>query len=167
MNATMSRAGLAVVLIALGATGATAAQSFKKYGEEAGWEIAINEAMGPGCLINKKGDGMQVQLGIDATSAKPTGYMAVFTRADAGVAAGDEVPVQFEIAGKTFKGEAFGEKLEGFRGAFVPVDNPDFVYDLAKQETMKILVEGSDPIEVSLAGTDAAFKAMRACQEAQ
>jgi hypothetical protein len=41
-----------------------------------------------------------------------------------------------------------------------------FVTALHK-ETMKITVEGLEPIKVSLAGTDAAFKAMRECQEAQ
>ena len=121
----------------------------------------VNENMGPGCLIAKKGDGMQVQLGVDATSAKQTG--AVFTKADVNVSAGEQAPVSFEVGVKTFKGEAFGEEMEGFRGAFVPVNNPAFVYDLAKQETMKITVEGLDPINVNLAGTDAAFAAMKAC----
>jgi hypothetical protein len=156
---------------ALVATSATA--EIKKYGEAAGWEIAVNEEMGPGCLIEKRGEGWQVQLGVDATSSEKTGYMAVFAKADMPAGAGEALPVDFEVGGETFKEDAFGEKLdmfrriEGFHGAWVPVNNPDFVYDLAKEETMKVIVEGNDPIEVSLAGTDAAFDAMRECQEAQ
>ena len=165
MNA-FTYTGLGLGLTVLAASGA-AAETFKKVGEEAGWEIMVNENMGPGCLIAKKGDGMQVQLGVDATSAELTGYMAIFTKADVNVSAGEQAPVTFEVGGKTFKGEAFGEQMDGFRGAFVPVKNPAFVYDLAKQETMKITVEGLDPIDVSLAGTDAAFAAMKACQESQ
>jgi hypothetical protein len=157
--------GVAFACAALAATAAHA--QFKKYGEAAGWEIAVNEKMGPGCLITKRGDGFQVQLGIDATSAEKTGYMAAFTRTDMPVSEGSEVPVEFEVGGETFQGEAFGEKMEGFSGAWVPVNNSQFVYDLAKKETLTIKAEGLDPIEVSLAGTDAAFEAMRECQEAQ
>ena len=58
-------------------------------------------------------------------------------------------------------------RMEGYHGAWVPVNNPDFACDLAKMETMTITVEGMDPIEVSLAGTDDAFKALRDCQAAQ
>lgn len=149
----------ALVLAVLAASGATA--EIKKIGEAAGWEVAIKEAIGPGCLITKSADHLQVQLGVNARSAEKTAYMAVFTRANVGVAEGDTLPVEFEIGGKTFKGEAFGEQMKGFQGAWVPVNNPDFVYDLAKEEMMKIMVSGLDPIEVRLAGTDAAFQAMR------
>ena len=40
-------------------------------------------------------------------------------------------------------------------------------YDLAKKKTLTITPEGRQPIVVSLAGSDAAFKALRACQDAQ
>lgn len=160
--------GVGVALaVAAGAATWVSAEDLKKVGEAAGWEIAVNKNMGPGCLILKRGDGMQVELGINALNAEKIGYMAVFTRADIGAAEGDMAPVQFEVGGKTYDGEAFGEKMNGFQGAWVPVHNPDFVYELAKMETMKITVEGIDPIDVSLAGTDDAFKALRECQEAQ
>jgi hypothetical protein len=49
----------------------------------------------------------------------------------------------------------------------LPVNNPDFIYDLAKKKTLTITPQGREPIVLSLAGTDAAFKALRACQESQ
>lgn len=171
MNAFIS-AGLTLAVAAGVATGASAAE-VKKLGEAAGWEIAVNEDMGPGCLIEKQGEGWQVQLGVDALNAEKIGYMAVFAKTKSPLGADEALPVDFEVGGKSFEGVAFGEKLdmfrrmEGYHGAWVPVNNPDFVYDLAKMETMTITVDGMDPIEVSLAGTDDAFKALRECQDAQ
>lgn len=171
MNAFIG-AGVALIIAAGAAAGASAGE-VKKLGEAAGWEVAVNKDMGPGCLIEKQGEGWQIQLGVDALDAQPTGYMAVFAKTKAALGEGEALPVSFEVGGKTFEGVAFGEKLgmfkrmEGYHGAWVPVNNPDFVYDLATKETMKISIDGMDPVEVSLAGTDAAFKALRECQAAQ
>ena len=73
----------------------------------------------------------------------------------------------FDVDGQKFSGEATGQRIEGMDGAFVWVNNPDFIYDLAKKNSMTISPAGRDPIVLSLKGTDAAFKALRACQEAQ
>lgn len=40
------------------------------------------------------------------------------------------------------------------------------IYDIAKMKTLTITPEGRKPFALSLAGTDAAMQAMRACQEA-
>ncbi len=117
------RGCLALAVAAGAATGMTAA-GIMVVGKAAGWEIAVNENMGPGCLILKKGHGMQVELGVNALNAEKIGYMAVFTRADVGAAEGEMAPVQFEVGGKTYKGEAFGEQRDGFQGAWVPVTTP-------------------------------------------
>jgi hypothetical protein len=159
-------AAIGLAVITAGATTATAA-TFQKVGTEAGWNVMVNEALGPGCLIEKKVDHLEVMLGIDASGSETIGYMAVYTRSDVDVAEGEAVPVSFQAGGRTFEGEAFGEKRDGFHGAWVPVNNREFIYDLAKEETMTVAVSDLPPIEVSLAGTEAAFQAMRTCQEQQ
>lgn len=156
--------GMALAFSALAATGAIAQ---KKYGSEAGWEILVKEEMGPGCLIKKaNADGTQIQMGIDA-KGKMRGYMALYTKADANVASGKKIPVLFDVDGQKFSGEAEGQAIGGYRGAYVWVNNADFIYDLAKKNAVTITPEGGNPIVVKLAGTDAAFKALKACQEAQ
>jgi hypothetical protein len=123
--------------------------------------------MGPGCLITKaNADGTQIQMGIDATG-KLRGYMALYTKADAKVASGEKLPVLFDVDGQQFSGEAKGQVMDGYRGAFVWVNNVDFIYDLAKKKAVTITPEGGTPVVVSLTGTDAAFKALRACQDAR
>ena len=155
--------GLALGLAFCAATSASA--EAKKYGSEAGWDIFVNDSMGPGCLIARKlNPETQVQMGIDATAA-PLGYMALYTKAPAQVSAGEQLSVVFDVDGQKFTGEAKGLQMEGFRGASVAVNNLDFIYDLAKKKTLTITPDGRDPIVVSLAGTDAAFKALRECQQ--
>lgn len=162
---TCTLIGTTLAIAALAATGASAAS--KKYGSEAGWDIFINENTGPGCLLARKLTAdAQIEMGID-TTAGPRGYLALYTKADANVSAGEKLSVIFDVDGQQFSGQATGQQMEGFRGAYVPVNNPDFIYDLAKKNKLTITPAGREPIVLSLAGTDAAFKALRACQDAQ
>jgi hypothetical protein len=159
------RIGAALAIAASAATDASA--QFKKYGAEAGWEILIKENMGPGCLMARKAnETSQVQMGIDATGEKK-GYFALYTMKDAKIKSGQKLSVIFDIDGQQFSGEAVGQQIEGYDGAFVWVNNPDFIYDLAKKKKMTISPAGRDTLITNLEGTDAAFKALRACQDAQ
>ena len=163
---THATIGIALAIVALTATDA-AAQAAKKYGSEAGWDIFIKENMGPGCLRRKEASAeARSQMGISATAEKK-GYIALYTKKDAAVAAGDKVSVLFDVDGQKFSGEATGQQIEGMDGAFVWVNNPDFIYDLAKKNALTITPAGRDPIVLSLKGTDAAFTTLRACQDAQ
>jgi len=153
---------------ALAAAGASAAD-FKKYGMEGDWEIAINEKMGPGCVAVRKFDNptSQVQMGIDANSAENTGYIAIYVEGAEGIEPGQEIPASFDVDGEMFKGTFTGQATKGFGGAFVPVNNAAFVYDMAKKNTLTISYGEGNKVIVPLEGTDAAFAALRACQEAQ
>jgi hypothetical protein len=161
-----ARVGTTLAVVVLAATNASA-QTAKKYGSEAGWDIFVNDSLGPGCLISRAlSADSQVQMGIDATGEKH-GYLALYTRAGAQITAGEKLSVVFDVDGQKFSGQATGQQVAGFDGAFVPVNNPDFIYDLAKKKTLTITPAGRDAIVLNLAGTDAAFKALRACQDAQ
>jgi hypothetical protein len=163
---TRASIGIALAIAALTATDA-AAQAVKKYGSEAGWDIFIKENMGPGCLLAKKLSAeAQVEMGISATG-ESKGYLALYTKRDAAVSSGEKVSVIFDVDGQKFSGEATGQRIEGMDGAFVWVNNPDFIYDLAKKNSLTITPTGRDPIVLSLKGTDAAFMALRACQDKQ
>jgi hypothetical protein len=163
---TRAGIGIALAIAALTATDASA-QAAKKYGSEAGWDIFIKENMGPGCLLAKKLSAeAQVEMGISATG-ESKGYLALYTKRDAAVSSGEKVSVIFDVDGQKFSGEATGQRIEGMDGAFVWVNNPDFIYDLAKKNSLTITPAGRDPIVLSLKGTDAAFMALRACQDAQ
>ena len=153
--------------LAVTALNGTAAVAQKKYGSAAGWDVIVSDSMGPGCLIKKSNaDGTQIQMGIDATGNR-RGYMALYTKANTKVPAGEKLSVFFDVDGQKFSGEAKGQQEGGFQGAFVWVNNLDFIYGLAKKKTLTISPKGGSVIKVNLAGTDAAFKALRDCQDAQ
>ena len=161
-----TQVGTALAIAALTATGAAAQATYKKIGSEAGWDIYVNENTN-GCLMAKGvGTDRQIQMGVSKTTGL-RGYMALYTKKGAKVSAGEKVSVLFDIDGQKFTGDATGAQMEGFDGAFVHFNNPDFIYDLAKKKSMTITPKGRDPIVVSLAGTDAAIKALRTCQEAR
>lgn len=158
--------GAVSAIATLSVTGANA--QITKYGSEAGWDIFINDQMGPGCLAARKlSPEVQIEMGIDATKTPMIGYMAVYTKADASVAEGEQLSVVFDVDGTAFSGVATGQQMPGFRGGSVPVNNVDFIYDLANKHTLTITPSGRAPIVVSLDGTNAAFKSLRSCQEAR
>jgi hypothetical protein len=141
---------------------------FTKYGSAAGWDIFVSNKMGPGCFLTKAnpGDATQVQIGIDATAA-PQGYMAVYSKKATNIEQGERIAVQFDVDGQKYSGVAKGQEMQGFEGAFVPFNNLDFIYDLAKKKALTITAPGRRTLVVNLTGTDDAFKALRECQAAQ
>jgi len=165
---TFTQIGAALAIAALTATGAAAQSSpYQKYGSEAGWDIFVNTKTN-NCLIAKGVEQQtQVQMGIDNTTDKLRGYIALYTKKGADIGAGEKINVLFDVDGQQFSGEATGAKMEGFDGAYVYVNNIDFIYDLAKKKTLTITPQGRPPLLVSLSGTDAAFKALRTCQESR
>src|SRR5262245_2160824 len=163
---TSTRIGMALAVAALTATAAAAQTTYKQYGEAAGWEILVNENTN-GCLMAQGvGTDRQIQMGIDMTTDQ-RGYMALYTKKGADVTAGEKLSVLFDVDGQKFTGEATGVEMEGFDGAYVHFNNPDFIYGLVDKKSMTITPQGGDPIVVSLDGTDAALKALRACQDAR
>ncbi|TXR46325.1 hypothetical protein FVA77_25665 [Phyllobacterium endophyticum] len=146
----------------------TAAETVKKYGSAAGWDIYAKDSTGPGCLIMRdNADGeTQVQIGIDATAA-PRGYLALYSKNPTKITPGENISVVFDIDGERYAGVAKGQEMQGYEGAFVPFNNLDFIYDLAKKKTLTITSKRHRTIVVNLTGTDDAFKALRECQASQ
>ena len=159
---------IAAAFIGAALTASVAAAQTTKYGDEAGWEILIRSDMGPGCMIAKSNpdDLTQLQMGIDATAGLK-GYMAIYTKKDTKITAGQQLSVVFEVDGEKFTGEAKGQQVGDYVGAFVWVNNPEFIYNLAKKKTLTITSPGRPNLVVNLQGTDAAFDKLRACQAAQ
>jgi hypothetical protein len=163
---TSTRIGVALAIGALAATAAVAQTTYKKYGEAAGWQILINENTN-GCFMAQGiGTDRQIQMGVSKTTDQ-RGYLALYTKKDANVSSGQKIDVLFDVDGQKFTGEATGVDMEGFDGAYVHFSNPDFIYGLINKKSMTITPKGRPPIVVNLAGTEDAFKALRACQDAR
>src|SRR5689334_12080196 len=98
---THARIVISLAIAALAAT-PVAAQEVKKYGSEAGWDIFVKPSMGPGCLLAKKlSPEAQVQMGINEAGDRK-GYLALYTKKNAAVSAGEQVSVIFDVDGQKF-----------------------------------------------------------------
>jgi hypothetical protein len=126
------------------------------------WDVLVNQNMGPGCLIAKQNSaaGTQAEIGIDA-KGELRGYLALYSKKPEKVSEVEKLSVVFDVGGQTFTGVATGQEMAGFDGAVVPINNLDFIYGLAKKNTLTIYPKGRDPIVPRRSGTDAAFKALR------
>jgi len=167
----MTKSALLATMLTAGALlwSPASAETFTSYGTEGDWEIAVNANMGPGCLAIRKfrNPTSQVQLGVDATNPELTGYIAIYVEGAEGIEAGEEIPASFDVDGQIFEGTFTGQQTKGFGGAFVPVNNAAFIYDMAMNDTLTISYGEGRRVIVPLEGTDAAFAALRSCQEAQ
>jgi hypothetical protein len=131
------------------------------------WQIEVNQDAGPGCVAVRRfvDPTSQVQMGINATSTPPSGYLSIFVQGYEGIQPGQSIPASFEVGGRVFRGTFTGQQTAGFGGATVPVDNADFIYDLANQDSLTITHGEGDRVIVPLDDVDPALAALRACQE--
>jgi hypothetical protein len=131
------------------------------------WQIEVNRDAGPGCVAVRRfvDPTSQVQMGINATSTPPTGYLSIFVEGYEGIQPGQSIPASFEVGGREFRGTFTGQQTAGFGGATVPVDSADFIYSLAEQDSLTITYGEGDRVIVPLDDVDPALVALRACQE--
>lgn len=131
------------------------------------WQISKNEQAGPGCVATRQfvNPNSQVQMGINATSTPPSGYLAIYVQGYEGIEPGQSIPATFDLGERVFKGTFTGQQEQGAGGAVVPVDNADFIYTLGEYDTLTITYGADRRVIVPLDDVDPAIAALRACQE--
>ena len=131
------------------------------------WRIDVNQNAGPGCFAvrNFVNPTSEVQMGINATSTPPSGYLSIFVQGYEGIEPGQSVPATFAVGDREFKGTFTGQQTAGFGGATVPVDNAEFIYSLGDYDQLTISYGDDRRVIVPLDDADPAIAALRACQE--
>jgi hypothetical protein len=131
------------------------------------WRIDVNQNAGPGCFAvrNFVNPNSEVQMGINATSTPPSGYLSIFVQGYEGIQPGQSVPATFTVGERTFKGTFTGQQTAGFGGATVPVDNANFIYELGNYDNLTITYGDDRRVIVPLDDVDPAIAALRSCQE--
>ena len=71
------------------------------------------------------------------------------------------------VGAARFAGEVVGRLSNTLPGGYAFFDNPNFVKEFAKRNTVRVWGEREDVIEISLAGTAKAINAVLACQKEQ
>jgi hypothetical protein len=131
------------------------------------WRIDVNQNAGPGCFAvrNFVNPNSEVQMGINATSTPPSGYLSIFVQGYEGIQPGQSIPATFAVGDREFQGTFTGQDTAGFGGATVPVDNAEFIYSLVDQDELVITYGDDRRVRVPLEDADPAIAALRACQE--
>jgi hypothetical protein len=131
------------------------------------WRIEVNQNAGPGCVAvrNFVNPNSEVQMGINATSTPPSGYLSIFVQGYEGIQPGQSIPATFAVGDREFQGTFTGQDTAGFGGATVPVDNAEFIYSLVDHDELVITYGDDRRVRVPLEDADPAIAALRACQE--
>ena len=131
------------------------------------WRIEVNQAAGPGCFAvrNFVNPTSEVQMGINAASTPPSGYLSIFVQGYEGIQPGQSVPATFTVGDREFRGTFAGQQTAGYGGAAVPVDSAEFIYSLADQDTLTITYGDDRRVIVPLDDADPAIAALRTCQD--
>ena len=131
------------------------------------WRIAVSQKAGPGCVAIRSfvDPTSEVQMGINATSVPPTGFLAIYVQGYEGIQPGQSIPATFSVGDREFKGTFTGQQEAGYGGATVAVDSPDFIYHLIDYDSLTITYGNDRRVIVPLDDSDAAIAALRSCQE--
>ncbi len=131
------------------------------------WKIDVNKNAGPGCFAVRHfvNPTSEVQMGINATSTPPSGYLSIFVQGYEGIQPGQSIPATFTVGDRTFKGTFTGQDTAGFGGATVPVDNADFIYSLGNYDNLTITYGNDRRVIVPLDDADPAIAALKSCQD--
>jgi hypothetical protein len=131
------------------------------------WRIDVNQNAGPGCFAVRHfvDPNSEVQMGINATSTPPSGYLSIFVQGFEGIQPGQSIPATFTVGNREFKGTFTGQDTAGFGGATVPVDNADFIYDLGNYDNLTITYGADRRVIVPLDDVDPAIAALKSCQD--
>lgn len=154
---------LAMVLAACVATPAIA-EELVSVGQVGVWEILVDPTVGNGCLINAVfEDGSDVRIGFDREAG--TGYLLAMNEAWQGIEDGATYPVQMDVDGQVYNGEATGIYIDGMPGADIPFDSIDFLMDIAARNTLTLSNAEGPVMSIDLTDSDNALAEAIACQE--
>ena len=162
----MRASKIAALVLAAGVTGPAMAQDLVSYGQVGVWEILIDPTIGNGCLINAVfDDGSDVRVGFDREAG--TGYLLAMNEAWEGIEEGATYPIQMDVDGQVYEGEATGIYIDGLPGADIPFDSIDFLMDVAAKNTLTLSNANGEVMSIDLTDTDEALAEAIACQDQQ
>ncbi len=142
------------------------AAGMERWGESGDWSILIDPEKGNGCLAWKPFENdMTVEIG--AAPNQDGGFFAAFNPAWVQIEDGATGVVQFDFGDAKFEGEAVGVFKNGVPGGYAFFDNPAFVTEFGKRQSVTIIGESGAEVELDLSGSAKAIEGVLACQAEQ
>ncbi len=142
------------------------AAGMERWGESGDWTILIDPKKGNGCLAWKPfEDEMTVEIG--AAPNQAGGFFAAYNPAWVQLEDGATGIVKFDFGDAKFEGEAVGVYKNGVPGGYAFFDNPAFVTEFGKRQSVTIIGESGAEVELDLSGSAKAIEAVLTCQAEQ
>ena len=142
------------------------AEELKSWKTEGDWEILIDASVGNGCLAQRQyDDGTLVQIG--TVPAREGGFFAAYNAEWTDIEIGAEGTINFDFGDARFAGDAVGKVMSDLHGGYAFFDNPSFVKEFGKRESVKVSGETGKLVEIGLKGSSKAISAVLACQKEQ
>jgi hypothetical protein len=136
------------------------------WGKSGDWEILIDSNVGNGCYMEKTFEnGTLVQVGI--VPDRDGGFFAAYNADWREIEDGDAGTVRFDFGDALFGGDVVGVVKGDLRGGYAFFNNPAFIKEFAKRNTVEITAKWGSAIEIGLKGTSNAIKAVLKCDSEQ
>jgi hypothetical protein len=161
MIKTFALAAASAIVMASGAL----AEEYAKYGSESGWTIWANKTSGGCFLENRNNNGNTVQMGLRSNKANQA-FLGVWNHAESIMKKGETRDMRLDIDGGvyTFVAKAnIGVVSEGLTGAYMYLNNPDFIADIENGNVMTVHTTDSTSFEIDLTGTKKGIARAREC----
>ncbi|MDU8944265.1 hypothetical protein [Ovoidimarina sediminis] len=155
---------LAITLILFGLPGhATEGRTWSEAGD---WVILIDPENGNGCFMEKEfDDATLVRMG--HVPNRRGGFFAAYNAGWTELGEGKIEDLRFDFGDALFGGEAEIVAESDRPGGYVFFDNPGFIDEFAKRNSVWVYPKGAAGFEIDLKGTSAALAAVQSCQSEQ
>jgi hypothetical protein len=165
MLKAMAAAAAAVCVAAVNVAPVMAASDAIRWGKVAGWDILIDPTLGNGCFIFTTYDGgTALRLGFSPDDGEA--YLMVGNLKWGSIEHGKTYSVDLRMDRDTpWHATATGVDFDGVPLLMATTDDPDFLYDFAKKNSLQVTYRGTVVATLSLRGTYAAITEMVRCQD--
>lgn len=148
---------------------ALAADDYEKFGDADGWTVWANTTTGGCFLENRENNGNVVQMGL-VTNEDTKAFLGIWNHNDPLLQPGESVDLTLDVDGNPYSFTATanaGTVSEGLTGAYMYLNNPDFISDLENGQTLTIHISDDRKPTVDLTGTKKGIEMARECFVAQ
>lgn len=163
---TSALGGLASLALIASAPASDAQTQRMTWGEAGNWTILIDPDVGNGCYMERTlEDGTLVQVGM--VPIRDGGFVALYNPAWTAIEDGVVGTVQFDFGTSLFGGDYVGVVEGDLFGGYAFFNNPAFVSEFGRRNSVVIKGDKGATMDISLAGTAKAINAVRSCHAEQ
>ncbi len=151
----------AILILTAAPLAASNARVWQTVGE---WTIRIGSDDASRCFASRVMDERsEVQIGTEPTL--DGGYFAIYNASWDHIEDGAQGLVEFDFGTSRFGGDSFGKIENDVPGGYAFFNNPAFIQEFARRQTVTIIGKSGAEFVLDLTGTSSAIRGVLACQD--